>query len=92
MQAVAGRSTEPAHDSLSHGPAITLLPKLNVQVAKEISMSLILLVVILLLVCGGGGGYYGYRRWGSGGGIGIVGVVVIVMVVLYLFGGLRISG
>ena len=43
-------------------------------------MGLILLIVVLLLLFGGGGGYYGYRRWGSGGGIGIVGVVLIVLV------------
>ena len=53
-------------------------------------MGLILLIVVLLLLFGGGGGYYGYRRWGSGGGIGIVGVVLIVLVCLYLFGGLRL--
>ena len=53
-------------------------------------MSLILLIIILLLVFGGGGGYYGYRRWGSGGGIGIVGLVLIILVVLYLIGGMRL--
>jgi hypothetical protein len=42
-------------------------------------MLLILLIVVLLLVFGGGGGYYGYRRWGSGGGIGIVGVILIAL-------------
>lgn len=52
-------------------------------------MSLILLIIILLLLFGGG--YYGYRRCGPGGGIGIVGVVLIVPVVLYLLGGLRLS-
>ena len=40
---------------------------------------MLLLIVILLLVFGGGGGYYGYSRWGSGGGIGIVGLVVIIL-------------
>jgi hypothetical protein len=53
-------------------------------------MSLILLIVVLVLLFGGGGGYYGYRRWGSGGGIGIVGLVLIILLVLYLFGGLRL--
>jgi hypothetical protein len=57
-----------------------------------IPMSLILLVVVLVLLFGGGGGYYGYRRWGTGGGIGIVGLVLIILVVLYLFGGLSGSG
>ena len=50
-------------------------------------MGLLLLIVVLLLLFGGGGGYYGYRRWGSGGGIGIVGVVLIILGVIYVFGG-----
>ena len=37
-------------------------------------MLMILLIVIVLLAFGGGGGYYGYRRWGTGGGIGIFGL------------------
>jgi hypothetical protein len=53
-------------------------------------MFLILLIVVLVLMFGGGGGYYGYRRWGTGGGIGIFGVVLIVLLALYLFGGLRL--
>jgi hypothetical protein len=36
-------------------------------------MLLIVLIVVLMLALGGGGGYYGYRRWGTGGGIGIFG-------------------
>jgi hypothetical protein len=35
-------------------------------------------------------GYYGYRRWGTGGGIGIFGLVLIVLVLIYVFGGLRL--
>ncbi len=31
---------------------------------------LIILIIVLLLVFGGGGGYYGYSRWGRGGGAG----------------------
>jgi hypothetical protein len=50
---------------------------------------MLLLLVILLLVFGCGGGYYGYSRWGTGGGLGIVGTVVLVAVVVYLLGGLR---
>jgi hypothetical protein len=57
---------------------------------EEIRMGLILLVVVLLMLFGGGGGYYGYRRWGSRGGIGIFGIVLIVLVCLFLFGGLRL--
>jgi hypothetical protein len=34
-------------------------------------MLLILLIIVLVLLFGGGGGYYGYRRWGTGGGVGI---------------------
>lgn len=51
---------------------------------------MLLLIIILLLLFGGGGGYYGYSRWGTGGGIGIVGSVVIIAVLVYLFGGLRL--
>jgi hypothetical protein len=51
---------------------------------------MLLLIIILLLLFGGGGGYYGYSRWGTGGGIGIVGTVVIIAVLVYLFGGLRL--
>jgi tRNA(Glu) U13 pseudouridine synthase TruD len=36
-------------------------------------MLLIVLIIILLLAFGGGGGYYGYQRWGTGGGVGIFG-------------------
>ena len=31
---------------------------------------LIILIIILALVFAGGGGYYGYGRWGAGGGAG----------------------
>jgi len=48
-----------------------------------------LLLIILLLLLFGGGGYYGYSRWGTGGGLGIVGTVVLIAVVLYLVGALR---
>ncbi len=51
---------------------------------------MLLLIIILLLLFGGGGGYYGYSRWGTGGGIGIVGTIVIIAVLVYLFGGLRL--
>jgi hypothetical protein len=32
---------------------------------------MLLLIIVLLLLFGGGGGYYGYSRWGPGGGLGI---------------------
>jgi hypothetical protein len=50
---------------------------------------MLLLIIVLLLLFGAGGGYYGYSRWGTGGGLGIVGTVVLVAVVVYLLGGLR---
>jgi hypothetical protein len=53
---------------------------------------MLLLIILLVLLFGGGGGYYGYSRWGTGGGLGIVGTVLLVVVVLYLFGGLRFHG
>ena len=31
---------------------------------------MLLLIIILLLLFGGGGGYYGYSKWGAGGGLG----------------------
>jgi hypothetical protein len=31
---------------------------------------MLLLIIVLLLLFGGGGGYYGYSRWGTGGGLG----------------------
>jgi hypothetical protein len=51
---------------------------------------MLLLIIVLLLLFGGGGGYYGYSRWGTGGGLGILGTVVLIALVLYLFGGLRL--
>lgn len=50
---------------------------------------MLLLILVLLLVLGGGGGYYGYSRWGAGGGLGVVGTVLIIAVVLYMLGALR---
>ena len=50
---------------------------------------MLLLLIVLLLLFGGGGGYYGYSRWGSRGGLGVVGTVLLIAVLLYLFGVLR---
>jgi hypothetical protein len=47
---------------------------------------MLLLIILLLLLFGGGGGYYGYSKWGTGGGLGIVGTVLVIGVVLYLCG------
>jgi hypothetical protein len=51
---------------------------------------MLLLIIILVLLFGGGGGYYGYSRWGTGGGLGIVGTVLVIALVLYLLGAIRI--
>jgi len=48
---------------------------------------MLLVLILLLLLLGGGGGYYGYSRWGAGGGIGIFGLILIILVVYYLVGG-----
>ena len=47
---------------------------------------MLLVIIILALLFAGGGGYYGYSRWGAGGGLGIAGKVVAVVLVLYLLG------
>jgi hypothetical protein len=49
---------------------------------------MLLLIIILVLLFGGGGGYYGYSRWGTGGGLGIVGTVLVIALVL--LGAIRI--
>ena len=48
---------------------------------------MLLLIILLVLLFGGGGGYYGYSRWGTGGGLGIVGTVLLIVLVVYLLGG-----
>ncbi len=45
---------------------------------------MLLIILILVLLFAGGGGYYGYSRWGTGGGLGIVGTVLLIVLVLYL--------
>jgi len=56
---------------------------------REGRVAMLLLIVLLVLLFGGGGGYYGYSRWGTGGGLGIVGTVLLIVFVVYLAGGLR---
>jgi hypothetical protein len=51
---------------------------------------MLLLIIILVLLFGGGGGYYGYSRWGTGGGLGILGTVLLILLVVYLLGGIHI--
>jgi hypothetical protein len=48
---------------------------------------MLLLLILILLLVGGGGGYYGYSRWGTGGGMGIFGLVLIILLIYYLVGG-----
>ena len=48
---------------------------------------MLLLILVLVLLLGGGGGYYGYSRWGTGGGVGVVGLVLIVLGLLALWRG-----
>jgi hypothetical protein len=50
---------------------------------------MLLLIILVVLLFGGGGGYYGYSRWGTGGGLGIFGTVLLVLGIVYLAGGLR---
>ena len=50
---------------------------------------MLLLIIVLLLLFGGGGGYYGYSRWGTGGGLGIFGTILLIVLVLYFVGALR---
>jgi hypothetical protein len=45
------------------------------------------LIPLFALACGAGGGYYGYTRWGAGGGLGVAGTVLLVVVIGFLFGG-----
>jgi hypothetical protein len=52
-------------------------------------MQMLLLIIILVVLFAGGGGYYGYSRWGTGGGLGIVGTVLLIVLVLYLLGMVR---
>jgi hypothetical protein len=48
---------------------------------------MLLLIILLVLLFGGGGGYYGYSRWGTGGGLGIVGTVLLICLIVYLVRG-----
>src|ERR1051326_3431871 len=53
--------------------------------------SMLLLIILVVLLFGGGGGYYGYSRWGNGGGIGIVGLVLIIVLIVYALGGVPLG-
>jgi hypothetical protein len=55
----------------------------------ERKCAMLLLIILLVLLFGGGGGYYGYSRWGRGGGLGVFGTVLVILLIVYLAGGLR---
>ena len=61
----------------------------NPKLQRKRRTSMLLLLIFLVLLFGGGGGYYGYSRWGTGGGLGIVGAVLVIVLIVYLLGGLR---
>src|ERR1700682_555249 len=63
--------------------------RIRIKPGLEMRSGRILLIILLVLLFGGGGGYYGYSRWGTGGGMGIVGTVLLILLVVYLVGGLR---
>ena len=50
-------------------------------------LTLLIIIVLLILLVGGGG--YGFRRWGTGGGLGIIGTVLVIVLILWLLGVLR---
>ena len=48
---------------------------------------MLILLIVLILLFGGGGGYYGYGRWGAGGGMGIsLGTILLIVLIGYLLG------
>jgi hypothetical protein len=53
-------------------------------------MLIIILVLWLIFACGFGG-YYGYKRYGPRGGIGVlivsIGLAILFFVLVWLFGG-----
>ena len=52
--------------------------------------AMLLVLILILLLLGGGGGYYGYSRWGAGGGVSIFGLVLFILLVYYLVGGVPV--
>jgi hypothetical protein len=65
----------------------TRQPPRAAGVLVERRRQMLWLIPLLALVCGTGGGYYGYTRWGAGGGLGISATVLLVVVIGFLFGG-----
>jgi hypothetical protein len=62
----------------------------GLQAEWRLSMGMLLLIIVLVLLFGGGGGYYGYSRWGTGGGVGVVGTVLVIFLVLFLVGAVHL--
>jgi hypothetical protein len=77
----------PSSESFEFGFVFALQP-LNISRIKRRNQML-LLIIVLILLFGGGGGYYGYSRWGRGGGLGVVGTVLLIVLIVYLLGGMR---
>ena len=54
---------------------------------------MLILIIILLLLFGGGGGWYGYNRYGAGGGWGIsLGTILVICLIVWLLGGFPMHG
>jgi len=45
--------------------------------------------ILVVLLFGGGGCYYGYSKWGRGGGLGFVGTIVLALLLVYFVSGVR---
>lgn len=55
-------------------------------IERTIAMTIVVIILLVLLL-GGGGGYYGYGRWGAGGGAGIsLGTILLILLICYLLG------
>ena len=49
-----------------------------------------MLIIILIQLFGGDSGYYGYGRFGAGGGAGTeLGTILIILLIVYMLGGFR---
>ena len=49
-----------------------------------------MLIITLIQLFGGDSGYYGYGRFGAGGGAGTeLGTILIILLIVYMLGGFR---
>ncbi len=46
----------------------------------------LILILILLLVLAGGGGFYGHRRYGRRGLVGVLVLILVILLVMWLVG------